>query len=65
MKSLLIKLIFGNPTHGDYIPQPNFRSTVPKDRLSVNQWMQAVKFGSRYGTKGSFYQHNISTRSYF
>jgi hypothetical protein len=59
MKSLLIKLIFGNPIHGDYISQPNFRSTVPKNRLSVNQWVQMVKFGSRYGHKGSFYQHNI------
>jgi hypothetical protein len=65
MKSLLTKLIFGSPAHGVYVSQPNFRSTVPKDRLSVNQWAQTVKFGSRYGHKGSFYQHNISTRSYF
>ena len=57
MKSLLIKLIFGNPIQGIYVPQPNFRSTVPEDRLSVNQWAQTVKFGSRYGTKGSFYEY--------
>jgi hypothetical protein len=57
MKLLLIKLIFGSPAHGVYVSQPNFRSTVPKDRLSVNQWVQTVKFGSRYGTKGSFYEY--------
>ena len=62
----LTTLLFGERAQGEMIPAPTFRSTFPEDRPDENQWAMDVKFGSRYGTKGSFYQHNnISTRSHF
>jgi len=62
----LLTFLFGQRAQGEMIPAPTFRSTYPEDRPDENQWAKDVKFGSRYGTKGSFYQHNnISTRSYF
>jgi len=63
---LLTTLLFGIPTKGEMVPAPTFRSTYPVNRPDENQWALEVKFGSRYGHKGSFYQHNNnSTRSYF
>jgi hypothetical protein len=68
MKSQLIQflttLLFGERAQGEMIPSPTFRSSYPVNRPDENQWFQEVKFGSRYGTKGSFYNNN-STRSYF
>jgi hypothetical protein len=62
----LSTLLFGQRAEGEMIPAPTFRSTYPVNRPDENQWAIDVKFGSRYGTKGSFYQHNNnSTRSYF
>ena len=59
-------LLFGQRAEGEQISQPTFKSFYPLDRPDENQWAIDVKFGSRYGTKGSFYQHNnISTRSHF
>jgi hypothetical protein len=63
IKSLTI-LLFGQRAQGEMIPTPTFRSTYPVERPDENQWAQEVKFGSRYGHKGSFYNNN-STRSYF
>lgn len=64
--SFLLILLFGQRAQGEVIPQPTFRSSYPEDRPDENQWAQEMKFGSRYGHKGSFYQrNNISTRSYF
>jgi len=63
---ILTTFLFGERAQGEMITQPTFRSTYPADRPDENQWALDVKFGSRYGTKGSFYQHNNnSTRSYF
>jgi hypothetical protein len=64
--SFLTTFLFGQKAEGEMIPAPTFRSSYPENRPDENQWAQEVKFGSRYGTKGSFYQHNnISTRSHF
>jgi len=62
----LLTLLFGQRAEGEMIPAPTFQSSYPEDRPDEQTWANEVKFGSRYGTKGSFYQHNnISTRSYF
>jgi hypothetical protein len=64
--NFITTLLFGQRAEGEMIPAPTFRSTFPEDQPDENQWAIDVKFGSRYGTKGSFYQHNnISTRSHF
>lgn len=62
----LLTFLFGQRAEGEMIPAPTFRSSYPEDQPDENQWALDVKFGSRYGTKGSFYQHNNNTtRSYF
>ena len=64
--NFITTFLFGQRAQGEMIPAPTFRSTFPEDQPDENQWAIDVKFGSRYGTKGSFYQHNnISTRSHF
>ena len=64
--NFITTFLFGQRAEGEMIPVPTFQSTYPEDRPDENQWAMDVKFGSRYGTKGSFYQHNnISTRSHF
>jgi len=55
---ILTTFLFGERAQGEMITQPTFRSTFPAERPDENQWAQEVKFGSRYGHKGSFYQHN-------
>ena len=54
---LIIEFIFGRRAQGEMIPQPTFHSTYPENRPDENQWAQEVKFGSRYGTKGTFYEY--------
>ena len=62
----LLTLLFGERAQGEVIPQPTFRSTYPENRPDEQDWSNEVKFGSRYGHKGSFYQYNnTATRSYF
>ena len=53
----LITLLFGERTPGKIIQQPTFQSTYPANRPDESQWAQEVKFGARYGTRGSFYQN--------
>ena len=51
----IIYFIFGKRAEGEQIQQPSFKSTYPADRLSESEWSKLVKFGSRYGHRGSFY----------
>lgn len=64
IKLLLTTLFFGKRAKGEMIPTPTFRSSYPEDRPDEQTWVQDVKFGSRYGHKGSFYTNNL-TQSYF
>ena len=54
MKKVLT-FIFGDRAHGEPIGQPKLRVVHPPVSLTENEWAIEVKFGSRYGTKGSFY----------
>lgn len=54
MKKILT-LIFGQRAQGEKLPPPTFKVTFPPERLSENEWAKEVKFGNRYGTRGSFY----------
>lgn len=64
IKLFLLTLLFGKPAKGEIIPTPTFKSSYPEDRPDEQKWVNDVKFGSRYGYKGSFYTNN-STQSYF
>ena len=51
----LIYFIIGKRAEGETLPQPTLRTLQPTDRLSEQEWRDYVKFGSRYGHRGSFY----------
>lgn len=57
MKTKLKELIFGVRAKGEPIPEPKFKTTLPTDVISEDKWVKKVKFGSRYGTRGSFYNN--------
>lgn len=50
-------LLFGKKAQGEPVPPPTFKTTVPTNNLTQDEWAKEVKFGSRYGTKGSFYNN--------
>ena len=54
MKKLLT-FIIGKRAEGVHVPQPKFKTTVLANRPSESDWVKEVKFGSRYGHRGSFY----------
>lgn len=56
---LFIKaLLFGERAQGQPVPPPTFRTITPADKPTEDEWVKYVKFGSRYGYKGSFYNNN-------
>ena len=54
---LIKEFIFGIRAKGEPLPPPSFKVTYVEHNLTQNEWAQYVKFGSRYGTKGSFYKN--------
>ena len=51
----LIYLIIGKRAKGESVPKPTIKTIQPTDRPSEQEWRDYVKFGSRYGHRGSFY----------
>jgi hypothetical protein len=69
MKKFILKIIYGTPKKGEPINLNHkikipFKTTELVNKLPENEWCNEVKFGSRYGTKGSFYQRGLY-QSYF
>lgn len=58
MKSLLSIFLFGRRAQGVKLTPPTLRTLEVQNRPTENQWAEHVKFGSRYGHRGSFYQRN-------
>jgi hypothetical protein len=60
MINFLLKYIrlflFGKPVTGEALQAPSYQTFHPQISLPENEWYQEMKFGSRYGHKGSFYQ---------
>jgi hypothetical protein len=57
MLKLIKTFLLGERAQGEKITPPQLKineRSYTQDEL--NKWFQEVKFGSRYGTKGSFYQ---------
>lgn len=52
----ITELVFGRRAKGEKLPPPTVRKIEPTVYLDENEWRVYVKFGSRYGTRGSFYQ---------
>ena len=51
------EFIFGVRAKGETLPTPTFKTTDVVNKLSEDEWAKYVKFGSRYGYKGSFYNN--------
>ena len=52
------QFIFGVKAQGQPVSTPSFKTTVPTNRPNENEWSKEMKFGSRYGHRGSFYNNN-------
>jgi len=50
------EFIFGVRAQGEPVPPPSLKTTEPTNRPTENVWFKEMKFGSRYGHRGSFYQ---------
>lgn len=48
--------IFGVRAKGCSLPQPKFKTTIPEQKLTFDNWAKELNVGSRYGYRGSFYQ---------
>lgn len=59
MKKVLTRIVFGQRAAGEKLPTPTVRTIPATDQLSESEWMIYVKFGSRYGHRGSFYENNF------
>lgn len=49
------ELLFGVRAKGETLPTPTFKTVQCINRPSQDEWAKQVKFGSRYGHRGSFY----------
>ena len=52
---LILFLLFGERAQGERMPIPTLPPERPYDADDYNKWCEEVGFGSRYGTRGSFY----------
>ena len=57
LKKQIKELLFGVRAKGERLPSPTCKITFIEHNLTENEWYEYVKFGSRYGTKGSFYNN--------
>lgn len=53
--SFIKVLLFGKKAQGQPVLPPTFKTISPVDKPTEDEWAKYVKFGSRYGHKGSFY----------
>jgi len=59
MLKFIRNFLFGQRAQGEVIPPPTIKTIYPNQKLEEDQWRQEVKFGSRYGHRGSFYQRTF------
>jgi len=58
IQKFIEKVLFGDRAQGQPVPPPSFRSSYPNPVMPEDDWTFMVKFGSRYGHRGSFYYKN-------
>lgn len=59
MLKMIKQLFFGQRAQGEPIPPPKIKTIYPTQTVEEEQWVQEMNFGSRYGTRGSFYQQTF------
>ena len=52
------ELLLGVRVKGESLPTPTFKVTELPNRPTLDEWVKQVKFGNRYGHRGSFYNNN-------
>lgn len=50
------KLVFGERASGEILALPKIKTTIPINQPTEDDWVKEVKFGNRYGHRGSFYE---------
>jgi len=59
MLKFIRNFLFGQRAQGEPVQPPKIRTIYPTQQLDENQWWREMNFGSRYGTRGSFYQQTF------
>ena len=59
MLKFIRNFFLGQRAQGEPIQPPKIKTLYPTQTLEESQWYREVKFGSRYGTRGSFYQQTF------
>jgi hypothetical protein len=59
MLKFIRNFLFGQRAQGEPVQPPKIRTIYPTQQLDENQWWREMNFGSRYGTRGSFYQRTF------
>lgn len=54
----IITFLFGQRTQGEPVSSPKFKTILPPNKPTQDEWAKLTKFGSRYGHRGSFYNNN-------
>lgn len=57
MEKLMLRL-FGHKPKKQINYKPTFKTCLPEEQLSYNEWCKTIKFSSRYGLKGTFFNHS-------
>ena len=59
MLKFIQDFFFGQRAQGEPMQPPKVKTLYPTQIIDEQQWIQEVNFGSRYGTRGSFYQQTF------
>jgi hypothetical protein len=59
MLKLINQFLFGQRAQGEPIHPPKIKTLFISQSIDEEQWRQEMKFGSRYGHRGSFYQRTF------
>ena len=51
------EFIFGVRAQGEPVLPPKFKTIEPTSKPTQDKWVKQMKFGSRYGYRGSFYNN--------
>jgi hypothetical protein len=55
LMTFIKSLLFGVRAQGELVSAPKLTTLTPTNRPSEDEWSKEFNFGSRYGTRGSFY----------
>ena len=57
MEKLMLRLFGHKPKKHTEETKPTFKTSLPEEQLSYNEWCKTINVSSRYGLKGTFYNN--------